>query len=143
MRTLALKYATRVYAAGYTYAAYDQGEFFPLHDEGGGAWPDQALDPASDAFVAAFCTGGVLTSTADMANTVAEFTLIQTAPLQWQYSGLSPGSHTYTITDVLGRIVGWDRMLGNSGVINAKQLTDGQYWITVDKGRTKAISVIH
>jgi hypothetical protein len=65
--------ALRLYATGYTRSNYDSQNnlYFPLNDEGNGAWWDGTMDSASDvdAFMAAFCTTDLLTGTGELEGT--------------------------------------------------------------------------
>lgn len=143
IRTLTFKGNDRLYAAGYTDAAYDQGQFFPLHDEGGGAWPDQTFDPTADGFVSAFCIQGVLTGISELSLAGHIPGVSETADGQWQVSNLGVGPHRYVVTDALGRIVKEGVLHGGGqSLIETHGLTDGTYVVNIADERAQRAVLI-
>lgn len=132
IRTLALQDPYRLYAAGYTDAAYDQGEFFPLHDPGYGAWPDQALAPETDGFVASFCIGGIFTDIGERPIGSSRPTIFFNGT-GWRVADLASGQHEFMIYDALGKAVRQGTIHGGADAfIPAFGLAVGTYMIRLD-----------
>ena len=141
IRTLALKGSDRLYVAGETWSSCDdqQGLFFPLHDELGGAWWDSELDAAneSDGFVSAFCIGDILTGFTG----IEDHQRIDHSTMGFVNSngsievwGLEPGRFPAFLYDASGRIVRSDqRTVPASGKVswNVGELSDGWYFLRI------------
>ncbi len=141
IRTLTWKTNGQLYAAGYTSAAFDQGQFFPLHDAGGGAWPDQSLDPVIDGFVASFCTTGILTRVADVAEASA-IRLLANGTSTWELVGLGSGTHRYTVVDASGHLLLEGRSHGDRALIDARGLAVGTYVLGADDRWTRSVAIV-
>ncbi|MBP9081192.1 MAG: hypothetical protein KBF80_13175 [Flavobacteriales bacterium] len=144
IRTLALKGSSKLYAAGYTDAAYDQGEFFPLHDAGGGAWPDQTRDPETDGFVSAFCIQNILTGVGDRPAEHNALAIAQKADGQLQVWGLDARKHRYSVTDAVGRRVTEGTIQGGGqAFIPVGKLSEGAYVVQIDGYAAQRVLLIN
>jgi hypothetical protein len=147
IRTLALRPDQRLYVAGTTRSSYDTQNnlFFPLNDEGNGAWWDPLLDAPTgvDVFVAAFCTDALLTA-------VSETTLDASNPWTASFTadgivlGGLEGQIRFELFDDLGRLVTRNSVRAQpqgTTVPAYSSLAPGTYLIRVDERVSKKVIV--
>jgi hypothetical protein len=147
IRTLALRPDQRLYVAGTTRSSYDTQNnlFFPLNDEGNGAWWDPLLDAPTgvDVFVAAFCTDALLTA-------VSETTLDASNPWTASFTadgivlGGLEGQIRFELFDDLGRLVTRNSVRAQpqgTTVPASSSLAPGTYLIRVDERVSKKVIV--
>jgi hypothetical protein len=139
IRTLALRSDQRLYVAGTTRSSYDDQNnlFFPLNDEGNGAWWDPLLDAPSgvDVFVSAFCTDALLTGITDPAlltsNSWSVAAISSAGLAVW---GLD-GQHRIEVFDDTGRIVAQGNIFAQpsgTALPRIASLSSGAYLVRVD-----------
>jgi hypothetical protein len=140
IRTLAIGITNELHAGGYTAAAFDQGEFFPLHDPGNGAWADQGLYPHMDAFVASFCVSDILTQVTDEIHLPGPI-VFPIGEGSYQVQGMDMVGRTYRVFDGLGRIISQGR-LDAAGRLDLGRDTPGVYMLQMEDRRVIRIPVV-
>lgn len=141
IRTIAFKGGDRLYAAGYTSSPYDPdlGQFFPLHDELGGAWWDSVLEDVSitncDGFLTAFCIDAVPVGVSEATDHGhSTFTANYASGGGIQFIGIPQGSQPVLITDAGGRVVFAENVRIPSdgrGTLRTGELSSGIYLVRV------------
>ncbi|MBL0128818.1 MAG: hypothetical protein IPP83_15485 [Flavobacteriales bacterium] len=102
----------RLFAGGITYTSFSPERFFPFNDPvGDNDYFDDVFYPEWDAFLAAFCTDGLLTSVAETTGNPG-FSAIQVAPGQFDLIGVPLGSDV-EVLDSTGKLI--HRRTGTSG----------------------------
>lgn len=95
----------RLFAAGVTYTVFGPQTFFPFTDPvGDDDFFDDVFYPEWDAFLASFCTEGLLTTVADRQD-LSGLNVTQIAPGMFQLAGLPLGTHLLRVIDPAGRVV--------------------------------------
>lgn len=141
--------AQRLYATGYTRSNYDSQNnlFFPLNDEGNGAWWDGTMDSASDidAFMAAFCTTDLLTGMGESEGRGGgHWSVFASQNGGFLLFGLE-GHHRIELFDGVGRLVAQNSVFAQpqgTQLTSSSHLTPGSYLLKVD-GRTSRKVVVH
>lgn len=135
---------TRLYTAGYTYADYEAGEFYPLTDAGGLSWDDQDLNPNTDGAVAVFCSGSLLVGVDEPQGALLEnLVLTPLTTNSWTVMGLPIGQHHYDIVNALGQLVGTGTLRGGVPArIEMQSQSPGIFWVRFGGYPAKPILVL-
>jgi hypothetical protein len=140
--------ALRLYATGYTRSNFDAQNnlFFPLNDEGNGAWWDGAMDSGSniDAFVAAFCTTDLLTGTGELEEPLANSWSVFTPPDgPFLLFGIE-GQHLVQLFDGTGRLIDESSVFAQpqgTALSKSSRLAPGSYLVRLDGVSSKKVIV--
>jgi hypothetical protein len=137
----------KLYACGNTDTDYnpDLEIFFPLTDPQNGAWFDQDYDEPRDGFIASFCMQGVVTSVPGL-STLGDPPYVF-SPMQGSATvvGLSSGTHSVDLYDVLGHVVFQHRFSssGPSTSLVIPILPSGAYVFRLDGSAVGTPLIIH
>jgi hypothetical protein len=134
----------RIYIGGATSVEFSNTNFYPLTEEGGGAWWDDAYGGnTSDAVVGGFCIADILTGIVEpvLQERPPAITTINKARLV-----LPAGRHPVQVFDATGRLC-MQQQVGSDGVtpnvIDLTRLQAGSYFVFSENTRYGRVFVIH